>query len=115
MNPGHQRIEIRLTLVHNYNDAILRADFLRASHLQELNYAVDEGCSSEVLAILVTEVDAWNTTNGNATPEILMALACGRLKLWPAHLERFVKHCRATITDDWALQLLDIVVEDVSS
>lgn len=101
--------------LRDYNDAILRAAFLRASHLQELNYAVDANCSSEVLAILVAEVDAWNSTHGNATPEILMALACGRLKLWPEHLERFVKHCRVTIPDDWALQLLDIVVEDANS
>lgn len=101
--------------LRDYNDAILRAAFLRASHLQELNYAVDEGCSAEVLAILVAEVDAWESMRGNATPEILMALACGRLKLWPEHLERFVKHCRLVITDAWALQLLDIVVADVNS
>ena len=43
-----------------------------------------------------------------------MALACGRLKLWPEHLERFVKHCRATIADDWAQQLLDVVVNEAS-
>jgi hypothetical protein len=101
--------------LRDYNDAILRAAFLRASHLQELNYAVDEGCSAEVLAILVAEVDAWKSTHGNATPEILMALACGRLKLWPEHLERFVKHSRLVIADDWALQLLDVVVTDVNS
>lgn len=101
--------------LRDYNDAILRAAFLRASHLQELNYAVDEGCSAEALAILVAEVDAWESMRGNATPEILMALACGRLKLWPEHLERFVKHCRLVITDAWALQLLDIVVADVNS
>jgi hypothetical protein len=76
---------------------------------------VDEGCSAEVLAILVAEVDAWKSTHGNATPEILMALACGRLKLWPEHLERFVKHSRLVIADDWALQLLDVVVTDVNS
>lgn len=95
--------------LRDYNDAILRAAFLRASHLQELNYAVDERCSAEVLAILSAEVAAWESLHGNATPEILIALACGRLKLWPEHLERFVNHSRRVITDDWALQLLDIV------
>jgi hypothetical protein len=30
--------------------------------------------------------------------------------LWPEHVERFVKHCKSTIRDNWAQQLLDIVV-----
>lgn len=73
------------------------------------------GAVLKSLRFLVAEVDAWESMRGNATPEILMALACGRLKLWPEHLERFVKHCRLVITDAWALQLLDIVVADVNS
>lgn len=100
--------------LRDYNDAILRAAFLRAAHQQELNYAVDERCSSEVLAVFVAEIDAWNSGHGNATPEIVMALACGRLKLWPEHLERFVKHCRSTISDEWAQQLLEIVVGEAA-
>jgi len=101
--------------LRDYNDAILRAALLRASDLQELNYAVDERISSEVLATFVAEVDAWNSQHGNATPEILMTLACGRLKLWPEHLERFVSHCRKSVKEDWALQLLDIVVSEAIS
>jgi hypothetical protein len=96
--------------LRDYNDSILRAALLRAAHQQELNYAVDERCSSEVLAVFVAEVDAWESGHGNATPEILMSVACGRLKLWPEHVERFVKHCKSTIRDNWAQQLLDIVV-----
>lgn len=99
----------------DYNDSILRAAFLRASSQQELNYAVDELCSGEVLATFIAEADAWHSEHGDATPEIVMAIASGRLKLWPEHLERFVKHCRTTITDDWAQQLLDVVVSDVAS
>lgn len=100
--------------LRDYNDAILRAALLRAAHQQELNYAVDERCSSEVLAVFVAEVDAWDSGHGNATPEILMSVACGRLKLWPEHLERFVNHCRLTIADSWAQQLLDIVVDEAA-
>ena len=100
--------------LRDYNDSILRAALLRAAHQQELNYAVDERCSLEVLAVFVAEVDAWNSGHGNSTPEVVMSLACGRLKLWPEHLERFVKHCRATIPDDWAQQLLDVVVDEAA-
>ncbi len=100
--------------LRDYNDSILRAAFLRAAYQQELNYAVDEHCSSEVLAVFVAEVDAWQSGHGNATPEIVMSLACGRLKLWPEHLERFVKHCKATILDDWAQQLIDTVVGEAA-
>jgi hypothetical protein len=98
--------------LRDYNDSILRAALLRAAHQQELNYAVDERCSSEVLEVFVAEVDAWNSGHGNSTPEVMMSLACGRLKLWPEHLERFVKHCRVTILDDWAQQLLDVIVTE---
>ena len=100
--------------LRDYNDSILRAALLRAAHQQELNYAVDERCSLEVLAVFVAEVDAWNSGHGNSTPEVVMSLACGRLKLWPEHLERFVKHCRATIPDNWAQQLLDVVVAEAA-
>ena len=100
--------------LRDYNDAILRAAFLRASHQNELNYAVDEGCSNEVFAIFVAEIDAWNSGHGDATPEILMALACGRLKLWPEHLESLVLHCKSTLTDSWAQQLLNVIVAETS-
>lgn len=79
----------------DYNDAILRASFLRATTKQELNYAVDEECSGEVLDLLRAEVDAWPDDRGNSLPELLMALATRRLRLTEADEERFITHVSA--------------------
>lgn len=98
--------------MRDYNDSILRAAFIRAAYLQELNFAVDERCSYEILAILVAEIDAWSSGHGNATPEFIMALACGRMNLWTEHLERFTSHARLVLKDElWAHQLLGVVVK----
>jgi hypothetical protein len=74
----------------DYNDAILRASFLRAASNQELNYSVDEECSGEVLDVLCAEVDAWPNDRGNSLPELLMALATRRLRLTEADEEKFI-------------------------
>ena len=76
----------------DYNDAILRASFLRVATKQELNYAVDEECSGEVLDLLRAEVDAWPDDRGNSLPELLMALATRRLRLTEADEERLITH-----------------------
>jgi hypothetical protein len=78
----------------DYNDAILRASFIRAASKQELNYAVDEECSGEVFDVLRAEVDAWPDERGNSLPELLMALATRRLRLTEADEERLISYMR---------------------
>lgn len=98
----------------DYNDAILRASFLRAASKHELNYAVDEECSGEVLDVLRAEVDAWPDDRGNSLPELLMALATRRLRLIEADEERFITHLNAArlpahleqLRDAWISQRL---------
>lgn len=96
--------------LRDYNDAVLRAAMLRAAHVQELNYAVDAACSAEVLPVFEAELESWTAGHGNASPEILMALATGRLQLYRPHLERLVSLARRSIPEDWAQQLLEQVV-----
>jgi hypothetical protein len=92
----------------DYNDAILRASFLRAASKQELNYAVDEECSGEVLDVLCAEVDAWPDDRGNSLPELLMALATRRLRLTEADEERFITHLSAARLPEHLEQLRDV-------
>ncbi len=96
----------------DYNDSILRAAFLRAAHPAELNYAVDEACSAEVLDILIAEVDAWRERKGDALPEFLMSLASGRLRLRPAHLEKFKAVLGASSVPPFLLQLANEIPQD---
>lgn len=91
----------------DYNDAILRASFLRAASKQELNYSVDEECSGEVLDVLRAEIDAWPDDRGNSLPELLMALATRRLRLTEADEARFITHMNAANLPEHLEQLRD--------
>lgn len=92
--------------LRDYNDAILRASFLRAASKQELNYAVDDECSGEVLDILRAEVDAWADDRGNSLPELMMALATMRLRLTEPDEERLIVHLQSADLPDYLEQLL---------
>jgi hypothetical protein len=70
----------------NYNDAILRAAFLRLATTAEMAYAADEACSEEMLEIIEDEILAWEQSSGSALPEFILALACGRLQLDDRHM-----------------------------
>lgn len=75
--------------LRDYNDAILRAAFLRAATKQELNFSVDEECSAEVLDVMLADLNGWPDGRGDSLPEFLMAIACGRLKLTNTHMSFF--------------------------
>jgi hypothetical protein len=64
-----------------YNDAVLRGALLRLATASELNYAVDAECSEDVGQVIEAEIDAWASGGGDALPEMLIALATGRLAL----------------------------------
>ncbi|PMS21101.1 hypothetical protein C0Z18_07835 [Trinickia dabaoshanensis] len=70
-----------------YNDAVLRAAFLRAASPSELLYSMDEECSTEMLNVILAEADAWGKGGGDALPEFLLALAIGRMRLARGHCE----------------------------
>ncbi|WP_156779103.1 hypothetical protein [Acidovorax sp. RAC01] len=65
----------------NYNDAILKASVLRAAKPSELMYEVDEIYSSQVTEIVLAELGGWHAGSGDALPEMLLAMATGKLRL----------------------------------
>lgn len=77
--------------LRDYNDSILRASFLRAANKEELNFSVDEECSGEVLDVLLAELAGWSDGRGDSLPEMLLALATGRLKLQPSDEARLIE------------------------
>ncbi|MBA3772809.1 MAG: hypothetical protein H0X13_10085 [Ramlibacter sp.] len=74
----------------DYNDAVLRAAFLRAATTQELTFMVDAECSREVLEVLHAELASWGQGKGDSLPEFLMALATRRMRLTSPDLETFM-------------------------
>jgi hypothetical protein len=75
----------------DFNDAVLRASLLRAADPSELNYAVDSGCSREMLDVLLADIGSWAQGQGDALPEFVLSLACGRLRLVGRHQEQFLQ------------------------
>lgn len=74
----------------DFNDAVLRASLLRAADPTELNYAVDTQSSREMLDVLLADIDSWAQGRGDALPEFVLSLACGRLRLVRRHQEQFL-------------------------
>jgi len=90
-----------------YNDAVLRASLLRAASPAELNYAVDVDCSREMLDVLLADLESWGQGSGDALPEFILALACRRLRLTDAHLEKFLAAVREVRVPDYLAAFFD--------
>jgi len=91
----------------NYNDAILRAAFLRLATETELAYSVDEACSEEMLEIIQNEISAWEQNSGAALPEFILALACGRLRLDDRHIAQLQASLKAVVFPEYMQSLID--------
>jgi hypothetical protein len=74
----------------DFNDAVLRASLLRAADPTELNFSVDTQSSREMLDVLLADIDSWAQGRGDALPEFVLSLACGRLRLVHRHQEQFL-------------------------
>lgn len=72
----------------DFNDAVLRAALLRAASVQELNYSVDEDSSEEMRDVIRADISSWSQGRGDALPEFLLSMACGRLRLIRRHIEQ---------------------------
>lgn len=68
-----------------FNDAILKAAFLRAADQSELCFFIDEDASEEMLNIVLAEIQGWTRGAGDALPEILISIASRRLRLTETH------------------------------
>lgn len=99
--------------LRDYNDAVLRACFIRAASKQELNYAVDEECSGEVLDVVLAELDAWSDGKGDSLPELLMSLATRRLRLVAADEAKLIEKLEAANLPSHLQQLKDAWVAGV--
>lgn len=92
----------------DYNDAVLRAAFLRAGLSAELNYAAHPSSSARMIDILRQGIDGWIHDMGDFLPELMISLATKRLNLTdadqfvvksmveesnlPAYIKRIARH-----------------------
>ncbi|KGV20586.1 hypothetical protein [Burkholderia pseudomallei] len=97
------------TNFENYNDAVLRAAFLRAASPSELLYSVDEECSTAMLNVIVAEAEAWSEGGGAALPEFLLALASRRMRLADKHLEELSARLKEKVLPEYLRDLAEVV------
>jgi hypothetical protein len=98
--------------MRDYNDAILRAAFLRMAFKQELDFSIDEHISQEVLDVIMTELSGWSSGRGDALPEWLLSMACDRLRLHPVHVPRLLGAVRQAQLPKWLVQLAESIKTD---
>lgn len=96
----------------DYNDAVLRAALLRLCSPDELCYAVDEKCSTEILEICLAELANWSFGKGDALPEFLLAMATKRLTLRSEHARSFKSAADQASLQNWLLPLVARIAED---
>lgn len=69
-----------------YNDAVLRAAFLRAASSAELQYFSDVDSSSRMFSVIQALILGWEQGGGECLPEFLVSMATKRLSLTPNHM-----------------------------
>ncbi|MDR5776854.1 MULTISPECIES: hypothetical protein [unclassified Caballeronia] len=93
----------------NYNDAVLRAAFLRAASPSELLYSVDDECSTEVFNVIDAELAAWSEGGGGALPEFMLALATRRMRLTDRHLQELSARFRDKVLPQYLRDLAGVI------
>jgi len=70
-----------------YNDGVIQASLLRAAKPTELNYTVDVDFSRRMADVVLAVLNSWNTDQGEAALEFLIALWTGRMQLVDEHVK----------------------------
>jgi hypothetical protein len=93
----------------NYNDAVLRASFLRVATRAELQYSVDEKSSETMLSLITTGLDGWEQGIGDFIPELIVSLASRRLVLTDGDTIALKARLKAAKLPPYLRQLADEV------
>lgn len=81
-----------------YNDGIIQASFLRAAHPIEINYGDTPMESRLILDLLRQMIIYADRQQGEALAEFLLAIACGRLRLYDSDFKRLRSELVAGVT-----------------
>lgn len=70
-----------------YNDGVIQASILRAAKPTELNYTVDVDFSRRMTDVVLAVLNSWNSHQGEAALEFLIAIWTGRMQLADEHVK----------------------------
>ncbi|MEO8528241.1 MAG: hypothetical protein ABI435_04120 [Pseudolysinimonas sp.] len=83
----HNRTVIDPSDFGRYTDGVVQSAILRSAGAAELDYRGDPDLSAAMVAVLERLARKPPSKGGNALPEFLLAMAMGRLRIHPVHLE----------------------------
>jgi len=90
-----------------FNDAVLRAAFLRAADRTELDYSSDSETSQEISDVILADLQAWQHGKGDSLPEFALALATARLRVVDHHLAKLVEAAQESSIPDYIKLMFD--------
>lgn len=90
---------------NRYNDGIIQSSLLRAAHVNEISYHIDDELSLEMKGILETLISNYNSEQGEALLEFLYALASKKMTLQPAHLAGICQMVHKEVKDLMAIAM----------
>lgn len=74
-----------------FNDGIIQAALVRSAMPWELKYSANEDFSRLMTDVIKSCVESWDSAQGEASYEFLMALLIGHIELLPRHMEELAK------------------------
>ena len=88
---------------HRFNDGIIQASLLRSSKIDYLSYDLDEEANLQMKEFLLSIIGKYNSEDGEALLEFLLAIGMKKLKL---------KNVDVEIVLDEAIKCKDIIISE---
>ncbi len=103
---------------NRFNDGIIQASLLRAGEFSYFSYDLDSDSSLMMTSFLISLIKNWNTDEGEALPEFLLALGIKKLRLNRDDLRRVLLECEyvdSELIKQFGNFLYDKLLEETTS
>jgi hypothetical protein len=98
---------------HRFNDGIIQASLLRSGQTEYFAYDLDSELSLQMKEFLLSIIDKYNSTDGEALMEFLLAIGIKRLKMRKEDLKEVLntaKNCPDKIISKFSDYIMETVV-----
>lgn len=98
---------------HRFNDGIIQASLLRSGKTEYYAYDLDSELSLQMKEFLLSIIDRYDTEDGEALPEFILALGIKRLKLRKADMKEVLdraKECPDKVISGFAKSIYNRVL-----
>lgn len=92
-----------------FNDGIIQASILRAASGYELDFQIDNGSSNQMLTILESMVDQYDTVHGESLIEFLFCLGTKKMKLLDSDFKTLLERIKKTVYNEIIIDFVDFI------